>query len=85
MITEKAKEITNKIYRAYGSDSGVLFGIHQGLRASVEGIVQTVIDDVANTCPFCGEGDFDKVGLKSHLNHGDCEVFEKLENIVRTF
>lgn len=31
------------------------------------------------TCPFCGENDFDAVGLKSHLlNH--CEVFEHLES-----
>lgn len=85
MITEKAKEITGKIYRAYGSSSGVLFGIQPSLRASVEGIVQTVIDDVANTCPFCGEGDFDKEGLKSHLIHGDCREFEILPIIRRVF
>jgi hypothetical protein len=85
MITEKAKEITGKIYRAYGSDSGVLFGIQPSLRASVEGIVQAILDQTANTCPFCNEGDFDKIGLKSHLTHGDCEVFEKTENIDRVF
>lgn len=27
------------------------------------------------TCPFCGENDFDLVGLKAHLLNGDCESF----------
>jgi hypothetical protein len=31
-------------------------------------------------CPFCGEDGFDLTGLKSHLQHGDCEVYEVLEN-----
>ena len=26
-------------------------------------------------CPFCGEGDFDLIGLKAHL-HTNCEEFE---------
>lgn len=26
-------------------------------------------------CPFCGDGDFDHVGLKVHLQAGDCEVW----------
>lgn len=36
-------------------------------------------------CPFCKQEDFDLVGLKSHLLHGDCEIFEKTENIERLF
>jgi hypothetical protein len=26
-------------------------------------------------CPFCGEIDFDLIGLKAHLLNGDCEEF----------
>lgn len=29
-------------------------------------------------CPFCGEPDFDLVGLKGHLLF-DCQVFESTE------
>jgi hypothetical protein len=29
-------------------------------------------------CPFCGELDFDLIGLKSHLEHGDCEPYNDL-------
>lgn len=33
----------------------------------------SVLGDVPDaTCPFCGENDFDLVGLKSHIEHGDC-------------
>ncbi len=38
-------------------------------------------DNIA--CPFCGDAKFDKVGLKSHLEHGDCEVYNNLESIWR--
>lgn len=30
-------------------------------------------------CPFCGEDDFDSVGLKIHLTLGYCERFNCLE------
>ena len=31
------------------------------------------------TCPFCGEGDFDAIGLKRHLTiSGWCEPFESV-------
>ena len=40
-----------------------------------------VEDDIA--CPFCGDANFDKAGLKSHLEHGDCEVYNNLESIWR--
>ena len=36
-------------------------------------------------CPFCGESDFDLVGLKSHLQNGDCEGYENTETLVRIF
>jgi hypothetical protein len=26
-------------------------------------------------CPFCGDKDFDLVGLKGHLLNGDCEEY----------
>ena len=32
------------------------------------------------TCPFCGENDFDAIGLKSHLLNW-CEVFETTETV----
>jgi hypothetical protein len=34
------------------------------------------------TCPFCGRLDFDKPGLKSHLD-GQCEAMDAVENIRR--
>ena len=30
-------------------------------------------------CPFCGDDDFDDVGLKIHLIFGHCETFENLD------
>lgn len=30
-------------------------------------------------CPFCHEKDFDLIGLKSHLIHGDCEKYEEID------
>ena len=35
------------------------------------------------SCPFCKEGDFDLAGLKSHLEHGDCENYNKVPNLQR--
>lgn len=37
------------------------------------------------TCPFCGESDFDATGLKSHLNHGDCEFYNATIDVSRVF
>lgn len=37
------------------------------------------------SCPFCREQDFDLVGLKGHLEHGDCEPFNALESTRRIF
>ena len=34
-------------------------------------------------CPFCNQGDFDLIGLRSHLMHGDCKVFNETENLCR--
>lgn len=36
-------------------------------------------------CPFCKEGDFDLVGLKSHLSNGDCEIYNNTANRKRMF
>ena len=30
-------------------------------------------------CPFCGEDDFDKEGLKGHIENGWCEEYNKTE------
>jgi uncharacterized Zn-finger protein len=34
-------------------------------------------------CPFCGEDDFDLLGLKFHLVRGWCETFEQLNDHPR--
>ena len=34
-------------------------------------------------CPFCGEDDFDLLGLKFHLVRGWCETFEQLNDYPR--
>ena len=39
--------------------------------------------EVTIKCPFCNQGDYDLVGLKSHLIHGDCDKFNNIENIKR--
>lgn len=31
------------------------------------------------TCQFCGETDFDAIGLKTHIARGWCETFEAIE------
>lgn len=34
---------------------------------------------IGMTCPFCGDNDFDAIGLKSHLlNH--CKAFDAIES-----
>lgn len=30
-------------------------------------------------CPFCGDADFDHIGLKDHLLRGFCNEFEGVE------
>ena len=34
-------------------------------------------DDSDVVCPFCGEGNFDIVGLKTHLVRGWCDKFNE--------
>lgn len=36
-------------------------------------------------CPFCNEDGFDLIGLKGHLQHGDCEIFNKINISPRHF
>jgi hypothetical protein len=31
------------------------------------------------TCPFCGETDFDLIGLKIHFTRGWCEVYDNVD------
>lgn len=40
-------------------------------------------DDENHKCPFCDEQGFDLIGLKSHLQNGDCEKLENLERLQR--
>jgi len=43
-ITAKAREITQRVYDAYGSDSGMLLDIPSDKRLAVEVVVQAVIE-----------------------------------------
>ena len=43
----------------------------------------TAHNDKYVACPFCGENDFDLIGLKTHLQV-DCDVFERTK-IGNTF
>ncbi len=36
-------------------------------------------------CPFCGETEFDEVGLKTHLVVGWCLIFDEIDEDVRLF
>jgi len=36
-------------------------------------------------CPFCGEDGFDLIGLKSHLENGDCEKYNNIKSLPRLF
>ena len=45
-ISQIAKDITERIYVLYGSDTGWLFGIPPDLRFAVVGIVQCVLDQI---------------------------------------
>jgi len=37
------------------------------------------------TCPFCGEQEYDLVGLKFHLECGECEKYNETERVDRMF
>ena len=43
-ITDAAKEITNLIYKGYGSSTGYLFGIPPELKPAVEAVVQCALE-----------------------------------------
>jgi len=47
-ISEDAKDITNRLYKAYGTGTGILFGIPSNLRSAVEAIVQCVLDMITD-------------------------------------
>ncbi len=44
MISQKAKDFTEVIYKAYGSGTGWLFGISPDKREAVEAIVDVTIE-----------------------------------------
>lgn len=33
-------------------------------------------------CPFCGEDDFDLIGLKNHFERGHCDVYNETESPI---
>ena len=43
--------------------------------------------DIIVNCPFCNDEGYDLSGLKDHLLHGDCEIFNKtdISNINRMY
>lgn len=45
-ISDRAKEIVEHIYIAYGTDSGILFGIPSNCRSAVEAVVKVTLDIV---------------------------------------
>lgn len=50
--------------------------------------IREIAEKPAMPCPFCGDnslGGFDLIGLKAHLSHGDCEVYESVDDIRRVF
>ena len=42
MKEEKIDEVTEELYRAYGSGTGILFGIPSSLKSSVRTIVKVI-------------------------------------------
>jgi hypothetical protein len=47
--------------------------------------LSTVQSNELLRCPFCGEKGFDKIGLKGHLEHMDCEIYNDLRVPRRIF
>lgn len=45
---------------------------------------QEVADELL-LCPWCKEGDFDLIGLKSHITHGDCKIYNETSDLIRIF
>ena len=45
-LSEKVKEAVERLYAAYGSSSGHLFGIEPDKRHSVEAVVKVVTEDL---------------------------------------
>jgi hypothetical protein len=43
MISDKANEITDTIYKLYGTDSGCLFGMPPAFREAVSAVVEAAI------------------------------------------
>ena len=44
-------------------------------------LIAKIFGESDKTCPFCGEKDFDNVGLKWHLTSGHCDDFNNTECI----
>ena len=55
-ITKEAEEITERLYRVYGSHSGWLFGISPDKKDSVEAVVQSVMNFIAEAEALAKEG-----------------------------
>jgi len=49
-----------------------------------DGHKPSVLSDLL-CCPFCNESGFDLIGLKGHLEHMDCEVYNGIKAPRRIF
>lgn len=66
-ISARAKRISNILYGAYGTDTGILFGISTDRRNSVEAIIQLALKEnkiiqEASTPDVEWEGPYDGYG-----------------------
>jgi len=72
---EEAKEYIDNLF---GNKTGII--IKEGNKYIVK-----VIDNSNLECPFCKTKGFDKIGLKSHLEHGDCNDYNETEGLNRIY
>lgn len=78
--------LDNKTWKRYTYEQLTI--LYDTLKKSAIGEADSnaVLGAVPDTiCPFCGENGFDFPGLKSHLEHGDCEKYNTVETIHRLF
>ena len=48
----------------------------------LEGVLKDININEELTCPFCGWVDFDRIGLKLHLQNGHCDKYNEIDTQV---
>jgi hypothetical protein len=71
LLGEARQSVADYVDGVAGPRRGVLYFEDRGQDAKASGLV----------CPFCRDDDFDAVGLKHHLTHGNCQAFERVESL----